>query len=37
MFAVYEDEAFNSVFARIKDFIMKIYDAIMKLLVKPQA
>lgn len=37
MFVTYEDEAFNSIFARIKDFIMKIYDAIMKMLVKPQA
>lgn len=37
MFKVYEDESFNSVFARVKDFLMKIYDAIMKFLAKPQA
>lgn len=37
MFVTYEDESFNSVIARIKEFIMKIYDAVMKFLVKPQA
>ena len=35
MFKVYEDEGFNSEFARIKDFLMRIHGAIMEFLVRP--
>lgn len=29
MFATYEDAAFNSVFARIRDFLVNLYEYIM--------
>lgn len=29
MFATYEDEAFNSAFARLRDFLVNIYEFIM--------